>query len=76
MPERVHQLGSFRVFLLVVVDFCYDSVFMLQKTKMEPPKMEIWKINFLFKGMIFRSHINFDGCTVNAFQVSIVKEQI
>lgn len=31
--------------------------------------MEIWKINLIFKGMIFRFYSNFEGCTVHKFQV-------
>lgn len=31
--------------------------------------MEIWKIKLVFKGMIFRFHVNFQGCTAHKFQV-------
>ena len=26
------------------------------------PKMEVWKMIFLFNGVIFRFHVNFPGC--------------
>ena len=33
------------------------------KIDMEPQKMEIWKIMFLFNGVIFRFHVNFQWCS-------------
>ena len=32
------------------------------KTNMEPKK-EVWKMIFLFQGVIFRFHVSFQGCT-------------
>ncbi len=29
------------------------------------PKMEVWKMIFLFKQVIFRFHVSFRGCTCN-----------
>ena len=68
MAERVHRPGSFVFFGGVGVDFFMICFYATQK-KYGTPKMEIWKINVIFKGMIFRFYVNFQGCTVDTFQV-------
>ena len=38
--------------------------------KMEHNNMKVWKMSFLFKGVIFRFHVNFLGCAQNQASIS------
>ena len=47
-----------------------ESLF-LQQTQLHPgkltlnPKMEVWKMIFLFNWVIFKCHVNFQGCNMS-----------
>ena len=69
MAERVHHPGSFGFFLGVGVVFFMICFYATKKNEYGTPKMETWKINLVFKGMIFRFYVNFQDCTAHKFQV-------
>jgi len=64
--------------LLNISDTSWSKIGSPSKKNIRPrkltwnPKVKVWKIIFLFKGLFFRFHINFLGCTHMSCIVAVI----